>query len=80
MATTPCPDPGAIVTYLNPDVLHPSVYVRGVVVGPHVVDPRTSHTWVPVMLPDGATSVLDTAHIIEVLPTDLPGPEGEPAG
>ncbi|SES08570.1 hypothetical protein SAMN05216188_121105 [Lentzea xinjiangensis] len=66
MATKPCPSRGAIVTYLNPDVMHPSVYVRGVVIGTHVVDPQTAHTWVPVIRSDGTMLVLDTANIIKV--------------
>ncbi|MFD7660123.1 hypothetical protein ACFV4N_39610 [Actinosynnema sp. NPDC059797] len=66
MAPSPCPHLGAIVTYLNPDVMHPTVYVRGVVVGAHVVDPQTSHEWVPVMRPDRTVSVLDTANILNV--------------
>ncbi|KOV85303.1 hypothetical protein [Nocardia sp. NRRL S-836] len=68
MATKPCPGRGAVITYLNPDVMHPSVYVRAVVIGVHVVDPLTSHTWVPVLRPDGAVLVLDTANIIKVQP------------
>ncbi|GAA3647773.1 hypothetical protein C8D87_10619 [Lentzea atacamensis] len=66
MATKPCPGRGAVVTYLNPDVMHPSVYVRGVVIGAHVVDPQTSHTWVPVLRSDRTISVLDTANIVNV--------------
>ncbi|PWK84619.1 hypothetical protein C8D88_108234 [Lentzea atacamensis] len=66
MATKSCPGRGAVVTYLNPDVMHPSVYVRGVVIGTHVVDPQTSHTWVPIMRPDRTISVLDTANIVNV--------------
>ncbi|MFD1147298.1 hypothetical protein [Saccharothrix hoggarensis] len=66
MATTPCPQRGAIVTYLNPDVLAPTAFLRGVVIGDHVVDPETSHAWVPVLLPGRTVSVLDTRNIIEV--------------
>jgi hypothetical protein len=80
MAITPCPERGAIVTYLNPDVLHPAIYVRGVVIGAHVVDPQTSRAWVPVMLPDRSVSVLDTAHIVDVMSAeedpDDPGSSG----
>lgn len=75
MALTPCPDRGAIVTYLNPDVMHPTVYVRGVVVGAHLVDPQTSHKWVPVMRPDRTVSVLDTTNIIKVQPAQCFRPE-----
>ncbi|MCE6996274.1 hypothetical protein LZG04_15930 [Saccharothrix sp. S26] len=75
MAPTPCPARGAIVTYLNPDVMHPTVYVRGIVTGPHVVDPQTGHEWVPVMRPDRTTSVLDTANIVNVrVPKRRPEP------
>jgi hypothetical protein len=66
MATKPCPGRGAVVTYLNPDVMHPSVYVRGVVIGAHVVDPETSRAWVPVLRSDRTISVLDTANIVNV--------------
>jgi hypothetical protein len=68
MADTPCPDRGAIITCLDPDAQNPTAIVRGVVVGPHVVDPHTSHTWVPVMLPDRTVSVLDTVNIIKMRP------------
>ncbi|WP_306746382.1 hypothetical protein [Saccharothrix yanglingensis] len=74
MAVIPCPDRGSIVTYLNPDVLHPTVYVRGVVIGAHVVDPQTSRSWVPVMLPDRTVSVLDTAKIIRTWSFRRTGP------
>lgn len=70
MATTPCPERGAIVTYLNPDALNPTAFLRGVVIGSPVVDPQTSHAWVPVLLPDRTVSVLDTRNIIEVQPSD----------
>lgn len=66
MATKPCPGRGAVVTYLNPDVMHPCVYVRGVVLGAHVVDPQTSHAWVPIMRFDRTVSVLDTSNIVTV--------------
>ncbi|MEU7481562.1 hypothetical protein AB0A63_36690 [Lentzea sp. NPDC042327] len=72
MATKSCPGRGAVVTYLNPDVLHPTVYLRGVVVGPHVVDPQTSHVWVPVLRPDRTISVLDIANIVAVQEPELP--------
>jgi hypothetical protein len=72
MATKPCPGRGAVIIYLNPDVMHPSVYMRGVVVGTHVVDPETSHAWVPVMRSDRTVSVLDAATIVEVEGSDLP--------
>ncbi|MFI9005668.1 hypothetical protein ACIGNX_00355 [Actinosynnema sp. NPDC053489] len=68
MDITPNPDRGAIVTYLNPDVLDPTAFLRGVVVGDHVVDPQTSHAWVPVLLPDCTMCVLDARNIIEVHP------------
>ncbi|MCR3752132.1 hypothetical protein [Lentzea californiensis] len=71
MATKPCPGRRAVVTYLNPDVMHPSVFVHGVVIGAHVVDPQTSHTWVPIMQPDCTVSVLDTSHIISVRHSEL---------
>lgn len=70
MADTHCPDPGAIVTYLNPDVSDPVAFVLGVVSGAHVVDPQTKRTWVPVLRPDCSTFVLDAANIVEVLPSD----------
>lgn len=72
---TPCPDRGAIVSYLNPDVMHPTVYLRGVVVGAHVLDPQTSHMWVPVMRPDRRVSVVDTATIMNVRAAKFPRPE-----
>lgn len=67
MAPTPCPARGAIVTYLNPDVLDPNPFLRGVISGAPVVDPETSRPWVPVQRPDRATDVLDVANIVEVL-------------
>jgi hypothetical protein len=79
MPLTPCPGRGAVVVYLNPDVLHPTAVLRGVVVGAHVVDPETSHLWVPVMLPDRTVSVLDTANIMRVEPPRCPRPGPEPA-
>jgi hypothetical protein len=66
MATKPCPGRGAVITYLNPDVMHPAAYVRGVVIGTHVIDPQTSHAWVPVMRLDGTVSVLDASIIVDV--------------
>ncbi|MEU4744357.1 hypothetical protein AB0G02_28395 [Actinosynnema sp. NPDC023658] len=69
MATTPRPDRGAVITFLNPDVLNPAAFLRGVVIGPPVVDPQTAHAWVPVLLPDRTVSVLDTRNIIEVQPS-----------
>ena len=78
MATTPCPGRGAVVTFLNPDVLHPTVYVRGVVIGAHVVDPETSRAWVPVMQVDRTISVLDTTNIIDVRTPGCPRPQTEP--
>lgn len=77
MATTPCPGRGAIVIFLNPDVMHPAVYLRGVVIGAHVVDPQTSHAWVPVMRVDRTVSVLDTANIIKVRPAQCARPQPE---
>ncbi|MET9230079.1 hypothetical protein [Lentzea sp. NPDC003310] len=64
MPTTPRPGRGAVITYLNPDATHPVAFLRGVVLGPHVVDPETGHLWVPVLLPDRTTSVLDTVNIV----------------
>ncbi len=72
MDITPRPEHGAIVTYLNPDVLDPTAFLRGIVIGAHVVDPRTSRAWVPVLLPDGTLSVLDARNIIEVHTSDNP--------
>lgn len=72
MATKPCPGRGAVVTYLNPDVMHPSVYMRGVVIGKYVVDPETSHAWVPVIRTDGTVSVLDANTIVDVEGSELP--------
>lgn len=70
MDHTSRPDRGAVVTYLNPDALDPSAFLCGVVIGAHVVDPKTSHAWVPVLLADGEVCVLDTRHIIEVHSVD----------
>ncbi|MFD0206264.1 MULTISPECIES: hypothetical protein [Saccharothrix] len=72
MDSTPRPDCGAIITYLNPDALDPTAFLRGVVIGAYVVDPETSHAWVPVLLPDRTLSVLDTRNIIEVQASDGP--------
>ena len=72
MDITPRPEHGAIVTYLNPDVHDPATFLCGIVVGAHVVDPQTSHAWVPVLLPDHTLSVLDTRNIIEVHTSDEP--------
>jgi hypothetical protein len=72
MDITPRPEHGAIITYLNPDVHDPIAFLRGVVIGSHVVDPQTSHTWVPVLLPDRTLAVLDTRNIIEVHPAGEP--------
>ena len=74
MPLPPCPGRGAVVTYLNPDALHPTAVLRGVVLGEHVVDPETSHLWVPVMLPASTVSVLDTANIMQVEPPKCPRP------
>ncbi|MBB5953748.1 hypothetical protein FHS29_000318 [Saccharothrix tamanrassetensis] len=63
------PRRGAIVTYLNPNVLDPVVFAHGLITGPHVVDPETHRNWVPVLRPDHSTVVLDTANIVEVLPS-----------
>ncbi|PWK82150.1 hypothetical protein C8D88_11415 [Lentzea atacamensis] len=77
MSITPCPDRGAVVTYLNPDALHPAVFLCGVVLGAHVVDPESSHLWVPVRLPDSTVSVVDTVNIVEAQAPECPsrGPE-----
>ncbi|SDO47299.1 hypothetical protein [Lentzea jiangxiensis] len=70
MPLTPCPGRGAVITYLNPDVLHPAAVLSGVVLGAHVVDPETSHLWIPVLLPDSTIAVLDTANIMQVEPPE----------
>jgi hypothetical protein len=72
MATKSCPGRGAVVTYLNPDVMHPSVYMRGVVIGTHVVDPQTAHAWVPVIRVDGTVTVLDVSTIVDAEGSELP--------
>lgn len=72
MSISPCPERGALVTYLNPDVLDPTVFLRGVVMGPHVEDPHTAHRWLPVLLPDRTIAVLDTRNIIAVHTSDNP--------
>ncbi|WP_433260077.1 hypothetical protein ACQPZF_22985 [Actinosynnema sp. CS-041913] len=69
MTYTPRPDRGAIVTYLNPNVFDPDVFPYGVITGPHVVDPETDRTWVPVLRPDRTMVVLDAANIVEVRPS-----------
>ncbi|GGP75339.1 hypothetical protein [Saccharothrix coeruleofusca] len=77
MAPTPRPARGAIVTYLNPDVLDPAPFLRGVISGTPVVDPETARHWVPVRRPDRSVVVLDAANIVEVLVDDSwadPGP------
>ncbi|MGW4213534.1 hypothetical protein ACWEIJ_36500 [Lentzea sp. NPDC004789] len=79
MPSTPCPDRGSVVTYLNPDALHPAAVLSGVVLGAHVTDPETSHLWVPVMLPDSTVLVLDTVHIMQVEPPARPRRGPEPA-
>lgn len=66
------PQRGAIVTYLNPDVLAPEAFLTGVVTGAHVVDPETGRAWVSVLLPDRTTFVLDAANIVEVQPSGSP--------
>ncbi|MEO6082794.1 MAG: hypothetical protein ABIQ18_06785 [Umezawaea sp.] len=68
MARTPCPEHGVVVVYLNPDVQSPTAFLRGLVVGPPVVDPHTDHDWVPVLRPDRAVHLVDTATIARVLP------------
>ncbi|MET8764212.1 hypothetical protein [Lentzea sp. NPDC004782] len=72
MPSTPRPDRGSVVTYLNPDAPHPAAVLSGVVLGAHVTDPETSHLWVPVMSPDSTVSVLDTVHIMKVEPPARP--------
>jgi hypothetical protein len=69
MAHTSCPRRGAIVTFLNPDVLAPAAFVRGVITGTSVVDPETGRLWVSVQRPDRTTLVLDAANITQVLPS-----------
>jgi hypothetical protein len=80
MARTPCPEHGVVVVYLNPDVLSPAAFLRGLVVGQPVVDPLTDREWVPVLRPDRSVHVLDTATIARVLPSwrtsAEPGPPG----
>jgi hypothetical protein len=78
MPLTPCPDRGAVVVYLNPDVLHPVAVLSGVVLGPPVVDPETSHLWVPVLPPDSTVSVLDTVNIMQVEPPEHPADARNP--
>lgn len=69
MTGEPHPPPGAVVTYLNPDVLDPAAFVRGVVLGEAVIDPETDHAWVPVLRPGRTVSILDAASIVEVQPS-----------
>ncbi|GHH40597.1 hypothetical protein [Lentzea cavernae] len=66
MSASQSPSSGSVITYLNPDAMHPDTYLRGVVAGPHVVDPETGHSWVPVLLPNRSTTVLDTVNIVRV--------------
>ncbi|MEV0674991.1 hypothetical protein AB0I60_00570 [Actinosynnema sp. NPDC050436] len=68
MTATPCPPPGALVTYLNPDVLDPAAFIHGVVIGEPVLDPETTHLWVAVLRPGRDLSVVDSANIVEVQP------------
>ncbi|GAA1284335.1 hypothetical protein [Saccharothrix xinjiangensis] len=69
MAHPSLPQPGSIVTYLNPDVLAPETFLTGVVLGAHVVDPETDRSWLSLLLPDRSTFVLDAANIVEVQPS-----------
>lgn len=80
MPLTPCPGRGAVITFLNPDVLHPAAVLSGVVLGTHVVDPETSHLWIPVLLPDSTISVLDTANIMQVEPPESAAGSREASG
>lgn len=73
MPASPSPGLGRVITYFNPDALHPDAYVRGVVSGSHVVDPETGRSWVPVLLPNGSTTVLDTVNILRVQEADQDG-------
>ncbi|MEU4805649.1 hypothetical protein [Actinosynnema sp. NPDC023587] len=70
MTGKPSPTPGAVVTYLNPDVHDPTTFVHGVIIGESVIDPETCRAWVPVLRPGRALSILDTANIVEVQPRD----------
>lgn len=43
MPLMPCPGRGAVVTYLNPDALHPTAIPRGEVIGAHVTTRRANN-------------------------------------
>jgi hypothetical protein len=76
MPTYPSPSLGCVVIFLNPDPTHPHTYLHGVVTGPHVVDPETGHSWVPVLLPDRSAAVVDTKYVLRVRRA---GQDGSPA-
>ena len=71
MAEPRAPARGAIVTYLDTDT-QGGPFSRGVSCGLAILDPMTNEPWISVLRPDGGSTIVDAALIMEVGRTPLP--------
>jgi hypothetical protein len=65
MSDPVAPARGAIVTYLDTRATG-APFSRGVSCGLGIVDPMTDDVWISVLRPDGGSTLVDSALIMEV--------------